>query len=139
MLHRRYLVAALGLSLVGCASQPISNLEAAPVPAERILDSQFMNRSPNSGEVTVKRDSGFTGSACSTRIFVNGKPIADIRTAEKVVMYLPEGEYILSANPNGMCGGGMTEVKAAVKPGSQSNYRYGTSGNGSPSIYPTAF
>lgn len=135
----RCLVAVLSFCLFGCASQPISNLDAISVPTERLLDSKYLHRSPNSGEVTVKRDSGFTGSACSTRIFVNGKPVADIRTSEKVVMYLPEGEYILSANPNGVCGGGMTEVKATVKSGAQSNYRYGTSGNGSPSIYPTAF
>jgi hypothetical protein len=89
--------------------------------------------------VIVKRDRGLSGSACSTRIYVNGKPVADIDPAEKVVLYLPEGEHILSAEPNGMCGGNMTEVKAVVKAGSQSNYRYGTSGNGSPSIYPTAF
>jgi type IV pilus biogenesis protein CpaD/CtpE len=133
------LAAVLGLSLVGCASQPISNLEANPVPANRILDTQYLNSSPNTGEVTVKRDSGFAGSACSTRVYVDGKHIADIRPAEKVVLYLPEGEHILSAEPNGICGGNMTEVKAVVKAGSHSNYRYGTSGNGSPSIYPTAF
>lgn len=129
----------LGLSLIGCATHPISNSEAIPVPAKRIIDAKFIHRSPNSGEVTIKRDSGISGSACSTRIYVNANPIADIRTSEKVVLYLPEGEYILSAEPNGICGGGLTEVKVLVKPGSKLNFRYGTSGHGSPSIFPTAF
>jgi hypothetical protein len=129
----------VGISIFGCASQPISNQQARPVPLERILDSTFLKPAPNSGEIVVKRDSGLIGSACSTRIFLNGKPVADIRPSEKIVMYLPEGEHIVSANPNGICGGGMTEVKAVVKAGTQSSFRFGTSGNGSPSIYPTAF
>ena len=79
------------------------------------------------------------GVACSTKIYLNGKGIADLDTSEKVTLNLPEGDYIVSAEPNGVCGGGLTEFKFNVKANSQSVFRYGTSGNGNPSIYPTAF
>jgi hypothetical protein len=106
---------------------------------ERILNRHFLQPAQGTGEVTIKRDSGFSGSACSSRIFVDGRPIADIRGSEKVVLYLPEGEHILSAWPNGICGGGMTEVKAVIKAGTQSSFRIGYGSNGDFSINPTAF
>jgi hypothetical protein len=116
-------------ALTGCATRPISNFDAANVPAERVIDSRYLQPIPSAGLVTIKRDSGFFGGACSTRIFVNAKPVADIRTSEKVVLYLAEEEYVFSAWPN-VCGGGLSEVRAppsaratrlAAKAGSREN------------------
>lgn len=127
--------------LTGCASTPVSTSEAIQIPDSRVLDGgrQYLLPTKNSGIFIVKRDSGIMGAACSTKIYLNGKSIADLDTSEKVVLNLPVGEYIVSAEPNGVCGGGLTEVKFNVKDNSQSVFRYGTSGNGSPSIYSTAF
>ena len=135
------LILSLGFVLLGCASTPVPTSEAVQIPDSRVLEGgkQYLLPNKNSGKLIVKRDSGIMGVACSTRIYLNGKDIADLDTSEKVVLNLPEGEYIVSAEPNGICGGGLTEVKFNVKANSQSVFRYGTSGNGSPSIYPTAF
>ena len=35
----------------------------------------------------IKRDSGFFGSACFSRVYVDGKEVADLGTAQKVVVY----------------------------------------------------
>ena len=133
------LIIATLLSIGGCATRPVSNAEAVNVPMERIVDSRYLQNAPNTGQVTVKRDSGFGGSACSSRIFVNAKPVADLRTSEKVVLYLPEGEYVISAWPNSICGGGMSEVRATVKSGGELNFRVGYGSNGDFSINATAF
>ena len=127
--------------LIGCASTPVSTSEAVSVPNNRILadGKQFIAPSKNTGKIIVKRDSGFIGSACTVRIYLNGKGVADLDVSEKMVLNLTEGEYIVSAEPNGVCGGGLTEVKASVKPNSESVFRYGTSSNFSSSLYPTAF
>lgn len=109
------------------------------VPSERVIDSKYLDPKSDTGKVTVKRDSGIGGSACSSRIFVNAKPVADIRTSEKVVLYLPSADYIFSAWPNGMCGGGMSEVRASVKTGEELNFRVGYGSNGDFSINATAF
>jgi hypothetical protein len=70
---------------------------------------------------------------------VNGTPVADLDTEEKVVLHLPIGEHILSAWPNGICGGGMSEVSTTVRAGKQLNFRIGYGSNGDFSIQPTAF
>jgi len=122
-----------------CATCPVSNFEAIMAPPDRILNTQYLAPSPNTGTVVIKRDKGFGGSACSTRLFLNGKPIADIQTSEKVVLYLPENEYVLSAWPNGICGGGMSEVTANVKTGEKLSFRVGYGSNGDFFINRTAF
>ncbi|EOX4930325.1 hypothetical protein ACER1D_004137 [Vibrio alginolyticus] len=135
----RTMIIMTAILVSGCATKPLSNAESKPVPSERILDAQYLSISEDKGVVTVKRDEGFGGSACTSRIFVNGKPIADLNPAEKVVLYLPADEYIISAWPNGICGGGMVEVQANVKVESRLNFRVGYGSNGDFSIFPTAF
>ena len=137
----RWFVLLFFILLSGCASTPISTSDSLLVPDSQILPGgrKFLTQDKNSGQVIIKRDAGFTGSACSTRIYLDAKPVVDLEIAQKFILNLPAGEYIISAEPNGMCGGGLTEVKTTVKQGTQSVFRYGTSGNGSPSIYPTAF
>lgn len=127
------------LSATGCATQPISNSAAVNVPSERVIDSKYLQPMPGTGQVTVKRDSGFGGSGCSSRIFVNAKPVADIETSEKVVLYLPPADYIFSAWAKGMCGGSMSEVRSAVKVGDDLSFRVGYGSNGDFSINATAF
>ena len=131
-------IAMLGLLLTSCATRPISNAEAIHVPSEQILSRLLLEQKPKTGQVVIKRDSGIFGSACSSRVFVDGNPVADIGAAEKIVLYIPEGEHIFSAWPNGICGGGMSEVKAMVRAGSQSNFRIGYGSNGDFTINPTA-
>jgi type IV pilus biogenesis protein CpaD/CtpE len=133
------LVATLLAALAGCATRPISNSEAVPAPVERILAPSLLQPSAESGKVTVKRDSGFGGSACTSRVFVDAKPVADLRASEKVVVYLPAGEHIFSAWPNGICGGGMSEVRATVKVGAEISFRIGYGSNGDFTINATAF
>lgn len=138
-MYARFSLIFLALAISGCATRPVSNAESKPVPSSRIIDARYFNSSPNTGVVTVKRDSGVGGSACTSRVFVNAKPIADLDPAEKVVLYLPADEYILSAWPNGICGGGMSEVRASVKPGMELNFRIGYGSNGDFTINATAF
>ena len=125
--------------IAGCATQPISNSEASPVPADQILTNRFSAQLPNTGEVVIKRDSGIGGSVCSSRIFVDGIPIANVAVSEKLVLYIPKGEHIFSARPNGICGGGLSEVKSSIGAGTVSTFRVGYGSNGDFFINPTAF
>lgn len=139
MSNYRYLLATLCVAIAGCATEPVSTSEAPLVPVDRVLAAELTSTFPGAGEMIVKRDRGFSGGGCSTRIFVNGRPVADLQPTEKVVIYMREGSHILSARPNGICGGALVEVKADVKAGSRSTYRLSVSGNGESAIYPTAF
>jgi type IV pilus biogenesis protein CpaD/CtpE len=139
MNYRVTMLLLILIVLTGCATRPISNIAAIPAPMERIFDTHYLQAIPGTGEVIIKRDRGLLGSACSTRIFVDGRPVADIQTSEKIVLYLPEGNHILSAWPNGICAGGMAEVKAVIKAGTHSSYRVSYGSNGDFTISPTAF
>lgn len=132
--------AALSLFLAaGCATQPIPTSEARFVPQERILDKTFLKPTADSGEVIIKRDSGFGGSACNTRVFANGKATAELATGEKIALFLPIGDHIISAWPNNPCGGGMVETRATVQRNKSVAFRIGYGSNGDFGLYPTAF
>lgn len=125
----------LAALVIGCATQPVPNNEAVSVP----VDASYLHITRNSGKVTIKRDSGMGASACSTQLFVNAQPIADIDTSEKVVIYLPADDYIFGAIANGICLGSLTETSATVKAGKELTLRVGYSSAGEFRISQTAF
>jgi hypothetical protein len=127
------------LSAACAATQPISNQAAIMAPLNQILDGTLFTSGPDTAEVTIKRDSGFAGSACSSRIYVNGAPVADIRSSQKIVVYLSKSEHILGASPNGWCGGGTVEVRADLRSGLPANFRVGYGSNDDFFITQTAF
>ena len=132
-------IAVLASVVAGCATRPVADTDTTPVPLDRIIDSRFLQPSPGSGAVSIKRDRGFGGSACSSRVFVDATPTADLRPSEKLVVYLSSGDHIISAWPNGLCGGGMSEARASVTSGSHLAFRIGYGSNGDFYINPTAF
>lgn len=139
-MFKKYKIVLAGILLTGCATQPIATSNAVPVPEKRILDVSLMQRAQNSGEVIVKRDKGFKGSGCVIRTYIDAKPVADIDTGEKVVLYLNPGDHIISVEQGGICGGvGMVETKVSVQSGVTYSYRIAYGSNFEFGIYPTAF
>jgi len=90
--------------LSGCATSPVSYSEAVPVPTERILSRDLATARPDTGHITVSRDSGLMGAACTSRVFVDGKPIALMRNGERVDVYIEPGDHVLGVRPDGFCG-----------------------------------
>lgn len=127
------------LFLAGCATKPVSNEAAQPVPEKQILNRDLLTEKENTGKVIIKRDSGFMGSACFSRVYLDGKEIADLDPAQKIELYPPVGRHIFSAWPKGACGGGMSEQEGMVESGKVIMYRIGYGTNGDYGIYPTAF
>jgi len=100
---RELLATILLVSLVGCATTPVSTSGARDVPSTRVLNSDLLKRKEGFGQVVVKRDEGLSASACNSRVFANGIPVAEIAPGEKVIFYLPEGEQMLAAIATGIC------------------------------------
>lgn len=134
----RILIVALVATLSGCASQPISNAESRHIPAEQRLNASLFLLAPGSAEVTIKRDDSFS-IPCSTKIFIDGGPVANVYKTEKAVVFLSPGDHIISARTNGICGTGTAEIRASFKSGEKSNFRITYSMNGEVGIAPTAF
>ncbi|MFS6858910.1 hypothetical protein [Citrobacter freundii] len=129
----------LAVMMVGCATKPVTNEQAKDVPAKQIIDNTMLVKNDGTGKVIIKRDSGFMGSACLTRVYVDGKEIADLDTAEKITVYPKLGDHIFSAWPKGVCGGGMSEQSGKVTESATLMYRIGYGTNGDFGIHPTAF
>ena len=129
-------VLMLGFAISGCATSPITTTSAQPVPASQILSAELTTQTNGTAEVIVKRDSGMRGMGCMVRIYADAKPAADLWRSEKVVMYLPEGDHIISAST---CGGGVVEIQTIVKAGKVNTYRVGFGVVSELGIFPTAF
>src|SRR5215467_15517670 len=114
----RFLALFLSLGLAACATHPISVNQASPVPTARVLAPQWLAQAPYTGSLVVKRDSGFMGSACNVRVFVDAVPVADLAPSEKVELFVGVGEHIVGVtSSSAFCSDGVFE--AAAVPASQ--------------------
>ena len=136
---RDLLATALLMSILGCATTPVPTGAARDVPRARVLNAALLERKESLGQVVVKRDEGFSASACNSRVFANGTPVAEIAPGEKVIFYLPEGEQMLAAMATGICIGGLVEAKAPVSRSRPAVFRISYGSSGEVSIQPTAF
>jgi hypothetical protein len=136
----RFLAAFLMLSFTACATQPVSIYQASAVPSSRILAPQLLSQAQYTGSLIIKRDTGFMGSACTIRVFVNSVPVADLAPSEKVEIFVPLGEHIVSAAPIGtVCGGGTSEAAVVIRPESQKILRIASGQSGDIHVQPSAF
>lgn len=139
MKARDLLATVLLLGLLGCATTPVPTSAARDVPRSRILNATLLERKEGLGQVVVKRDEGFSASACNSRVFANGSPVAEIAPGEKVTFYLPEGEQMLAAMATGICIGGLVEARVFVSRSRPAVFRISYGSSGEFSIQPTAF
>jgi len=135
---KKMLVVAVVVGLVGCTSQSGSNQQAKIAPQKQILAPQLLVKKRDSGAVVIKRDGSFTGNTCLSRVYINGKPIADLDTSQEVIVYPSPGEYVISTLPKDFCGGGISTQSADVDAGSTLTFRIGYANNGDYGLYPAA-
>lgn len=136
---KNLLAAAFLLCLFGCATTPVPTSAAREVPRTRVLNPALLERKEGLGQVVVKRDEGLSASACNSRVFANGTPVAEIAPGEKVTFYLPEGEQMLAAMATGICIGGLVEARASVSRSRPAVFRITYGSSGEFAIQPTAF
>ena len=111
----------------GCeATHPVADLaDTHPPPPERILVPGYLEAAPGSGVVSVTRDAGSVNSACTLQARVDGRPVALLRTSERVILHLPPGKHVLSVTGEeggAVCGPGtptlaeMQAIQVTVAP-----------------------
>ena len=135
----RLLPLLLLLPLTACATTPLTVDQASAVPSSRILAPQLVTQRANTGILVVKRDSGFMGSACTIRVFLDAVPVADLKPSEKVELYVPLGEHSVVVTSNGICGGGTSEAAVVVMPERQRILRIASGQSGDIYLQPSAF
>lgn len=90
------IVGLLPFLLLGCATQNLPGIESyVAVPSSQILGSvQTTDKSEDTALAIVKRDQGFTGSALSSFLTIDGKRIALIKPGQYFELTLRPGEYV---------------------------------------------
>ena len=129
----------LMLSLAACATTPVTINQASVVPASRVLAQQLLARTSISGSLIIKRDSGFMGSACTIRVFVDAVPVADLAAGEMIELFVAIGEHNVVATSNGICGGGTREGAVVIMPERQRILRIASGQSGDIFLQPSAF
>jgi hypothetical protein len=136
----RVVVVLVFFLILGCATQPVTIDKALAVPAARMLAPQWIAQLPYTGSLVVKRDSGFMGSACNIRVFIDTVPVADLAPSEKVELFVALGEHVVGAASTGMlCGGGASEAAVVVTPERQRILRIASGQSGDIHLQPSAF
>jgi hypothetical protein len=136
----RYSAVLFLLSLAACATTPVTINQAASVPSSRILAPQLLAQAKNTGSLVVKRDSGFMGSACSIRVFVDAVPVADLAPSEKVEVFVAFGEHsVVVTSSSGFCGGGTSETAVVIMPERQRILRIASGQSGDIILQPSMF
>jgi hypothetical protein len=125
--------------LAGCAIKPVSTDKAKLVPPERILNNQYFFPNKEKVNIVIKRDQGHVGSACKTKVLVDGIPVASLKMSEKIVIYLTAERHILSSIPQGVCGGGIAELEVDLSAKKTATFRIGFDANATHRIQPTVF
>lgn len=125
--------------VAGCATTPISYSDASPAPSSQILAPELLHAHPGTAKVTVKRDSGFMGSACTYRVFMDGRPIVQLRGGERIDIFIEPGEHVFGALAEGACGGGTAEVAASMSSGQWKSFRIASGQDGTLQFLATAF
>ena len=122
---RKTLTAMTLIALAGCATSPVPSAKAVKAPADRLL--AYQSDLPNSGKITVIRDSGFLGGGCYATIFLNGDRAAKLDPKEKATFILPPGEWVVGAalEGGGLCGANekRTETETILKRGQEKYFR----------------
>jgi hypothetical protein len=135
----RFVAVSVILLLTACATTPLTVNQATTVPDSRILAPQLLGQASNTGSLVVKRDSGFMGSACTIRVFLDAVPVADLKPAEKVELFVALGEHSVVATATGICGGGTSEAAVVIMPERQRILRIASGQSGDIFLQPSAF
>lgn len=136
----RTIALLLVLLVAGCATEPVPDAETSPVPRDRVLAPQYLEAAPGTGVVEVKRDPGFLAGGCRMQLLFDEQPLAELKTAERIVLHLPAGDHLLGVRPVCPLGAhGLSEVAAHVTPEASLRFRIGVTGSGDAIINPTKF
>ncbi|MEJ5176974.1 hypothetical protein [Erwinia sp. MYb416] len=135
---RKVLILLAAIGITGCTTTPVSTDKATDIPFDRVFNKSLLQTGPGRGAVIIKRDSGHVGNMCYSKLYLDGKEIAQIDVAEKLVFHPSIGDHLIGAYP-GICGGSLSEASIKVETGKTILYRIGYDSGVIYGLRPTAF
>lgn len=117
--------------LSACSTNPATNA----IPTSPILYSES---SSDTSIVTVTRDSGVLGSACSMKLSVDDNIVAKLKPSDSVTLHIPSGRHILSFDTRGgLCPSVTDAIDMTLSEGDVKKYRIRGDMNGNFQLLPT--
>jgi hypothetical protein len=116
------------LFLTGCHWAPLATLASVTAPnKEDIQAPEYLTERLGTVPVIVSRDAEFLPTGFPEQLYLEGAPVAKLRPAHKITIYLYPGTYRLAVGPNCTCGSGFSEVEAQVSLQDPPTYRISAS------------
>lgn len=88
--------------------------------------------------VTVTRDSGVLGSACSMKLSIDESIVAQLKPSDSVTLHIPSGRHILSFDTRGrLCPSVTDAIDVTLRKGDVKKHRIRGDMNGTFQLLPT--
>jgi hypothetical protein len=102
------------LVLAGCATRPVTIETAKPIKPNKQAKFSQKTKARNA-LLSFVRNNGFVGSACESRIMINGERVGEVGTGKIINIYLKPGKHKVNVKPTNIniCGG--DEIESVVK------------------------
>ncbi|OZI60111.1 hypothetical protein [Bordetella genomosp. 11] len=122
---------ALSCVLTGCATNLVSRDKAKVIPADRLYEPTFVYRGgQEKAEISVIRDSGFVGSGCLHRLWVDNVKVAALDPGEAIDLGLSPGPHFMRIEMGvGLCANIQISESFELKSGERRVYRVMTDSN----------
>lgn len=121
------IILVLIILVTACSTRQIIEQQASEVPLDRIYDKQYVNLetiTSDDSAITIIRDSGFYGMACTHTMFLNNEKVFGIREGEYITLILSPGEYYLRLESGaGACLSVSLSQNAKIDVGEHEKYR----------------
>ena len=129
---KRLIIAIVSMSvLTACSTNPAANAKA-------VSPMLYSTASSDTAEVTVIRDSGVVGAACSAKVFIDNKIAGQLKPSESVTLHIPSGRHIISFDTRGgLCPSVTDAVDVNLMKNDVKKYRIRSDLNGNYQLLPT--
>jgi hypothetical protein len=122
-------------TLVGCATVKVAPDHAVLINGHPRLEIP----APGQSRITVVRDAGFFGSACSISVSIDGESVGSLRTQQRVDAYVDPGEHVVEiSTAEGLCGNFHASASCLASNGVPKAFRVGYPSGGDLAILPIA-
>jgi hypothetical protein len=92
-MRKLLLIAIFSSVLTGCSSMAVNPESGKPVPLANIVDKDLLTARADKGQVVIARDDSFYAGGIDTRIYLDGKRIANVPNGTVLRLHLSAGEH----------------------------------------------
>lgn len=125
---KKIAIAILFVSGLSACTTPVTPEAASP--AEEVFLRDMTQPSNGSSSITMTRDAGLFGSACSLHFSVDGKDVARLNPKQTITVYVPPGHHNVATFSVDACGAARTDLGIETHDGKRTLLTTGEAADG---------